>query len=137
MSDGRFGSWGQAELPEGCSLLWSLQRWLWHHRDTRLCGFAATHLSWAIQALMVWNSLPLGLGGSRGKSELPAQAQAETGKPKATQDREQTRHPWQLFLASLQELGTSGRTGKHCWDLLGALPTLWHYGVVPAGISYP
>lgn len=28
-------------------------------------------------------------------------------------------------------------TGKHCWDLLGTLPTSWHYGVVPAGISHP
>lgn len=80
MRGGRFGSWALTELPAGCSVLWSLQRWLWHHRDTRLCGFAATHLSWAVQTVTVQNSLPLGVRGSRGESRFSAQAQAETEK---------------------------------------------------------
>lgn len=56
-------------VPGVSSVLWSLQRWLWHHRDTKLCGFAATHVSWAVPTVMMLNSPSLGVASSRGKSQ--------------------------------------------------------------------
>lgn len=82
----------------------------------------------------LWNSLSL---GSRGQREIQVPS-VGSGEPlsetaKAARDSEQ-------MSAVVAIPGTVLRDhdiGKHCWDLLGALPTSWHYGVVPAGVSHP
>lgn len=85
----------------------------------------------------MWNSLSLGLRG-RGKSRFPVWVQESH---QLSQDS-----PGQRADVSAVEaisgivLGAEDRRyqgmGKHGWDLLGAFPTSWHSGVVPADISH-
>lgn len=84
MGGGRFGPWGQIELPGGCFTLWPPQRRLWHLRDTRFMVLLLHTPSRAIQTGTVWNSLSLGLGGQR-ETRVPS---VGSGEPSAETEKE-------------------------------------------------
>lgn len=112
-------------------------------RDMRLRGFAATH---PVLGCLNGDSAEQPVLRTRGGQREIQVPSTGSGNPSAETDKEPqqprtgSRHvsrsgyfwhrPWSWGSQ------TSG-TGRHRWDLLGALPTSCHYEVVPAGISHP